>query len=255
MLLAIDIGNTQTIFGLFKGGDIVGTLRIATDINKTADEYQLIIEPFLKKHLKKKKLSGIAISNVVPPLLWTFETLSDALSVRPLIVRPGIKTGMAILYDNPLEVGADRIVNAVAVSDLYRTPAIVVDFGTATTFDVITEKREYAGGVIAPGLSLSAEALFQHAARLPRVELSKPSKIVATNTIESIQAGLFHGYAGLVKGILQDIQAERGEEHFIVATGGLAHIIAPNVPAINTIDPDLTLKGLHILYEKNTKHR
>jgi type III pantothenate kinase len=252
MLLAVDVGNTQTVFGVFEGKTLAASLRVATDLQKTEDEYALILDAFLAQRDRKGKINGVAIANVVPPLAPAFEALARRrFGVEPLVVRAGVKTGVPILYDNPLEVGADRIVNAVAVCRLYRVPAVVVDFGTATTFDVITAGKEYAGGIIAPGLTLSAETLFAHASRLPRVEIAPPSKTVATNTIESIQAGLYHGYVGLVEGVLEKIREERKEDFFVVATGGQASLIAPSVPAIEKVDPDLTLQGLRILYEKN----
>ena len=253
VLLAVDVGNTQMVFGIFEGKTLAASLRVATDLKKTEDEYALLLDAFLAKRGRKGKIQGVAIANVVPPLAPVFEALARRrLGVEPLVVRAGVKTGVPILYDNPLEVGADRIVNAVAVCRLYRAPAIVVDFGTATTFDVITAKKEYAGGIIAPGLTLSAETLFAHASRLPRVKIAPPSKTVATNTIESIQAGLYYGYIGLVEGVLKKIREERKkEDFFIIATGGQASLIAPSVPAIEKVDPDLTLQGLRILYEKN----
>lgn len=253
MLLTIDVGNSDSVFGVFDGKRLAGTLRVSTDIRRTEDEYALALGAFLAaRGWDGGTLAGAAISNVVPPLGPLIESLARRFVKKdPLVVRAGIKTGMPILYDNPHEVGADRIVNAVAVAALYEAPAVVVDFGTATTFDVVTRAGEYAGGVIAPGLALSAEALFARASRLPRVEITPPSKVVATNTVESMQAGLYHGYAALVEGILRRIEEERKETSFVVATGGLARVVAPAVPAIRKVDPNLTLHGLRLLYEKN----
>jgi type III pantothenate kinase len=253
LLLAADVGNTHIVFGVFRGEKLLDRLRVSTLLERTEDEYRALMENFLQRHgWKAGDVTGVVLSNVVPSLTPILENFCrQTFGLSPLMVRPGIKTGISILYDNPQEVGADRIVNAVAVSELYKVPAVVVDFGTATTFDVVSAKKEYLGGVIAPGLALSAEALFRRAARLPRVELARPSKVVATNTVESMQSGLYHGYASLVRGILAEIRRERGEDFFVAATGGLAETLAPALPEIQAVDQELTLKGLRILHERN----
>ncbi len=256
MLLAMDIGNTNTVLGLFDGNEIVQDWRIRTEVNATIDEYGIMIRSlFSASGLAPDKVDNIIISCVVPPVLNVVERFcSKYFSLTPLIVGPGIKTGMPIFYDNPKEVGADRIVNAVAAYEAFRKATIVVDFGTATTFDYISDRGEYLGGVITPGIMISCEALFQKASKLPRVEIfAKPLSIIAKNTIASMNAGIVYGYAGLVEGIINRIRREVSTDLRVVATGGLAPLIAGECPAIEEVDDYLTLKGLKIIFERNQK--
>ena len=220
---------------------------------KTADEYGVLIQQlFASKRIDPSGIDGIIISTVVPPVLPTFITLCrDHFGKTPLVVDPGIKTGMPVLYDNPREVGADRIVNAVAAFKRVKGACIVVDFGTATTFDVISAKGEYIGGAIAPGIVISLEALFKRAAKLPRVEVIEPKQVIGKNTVGSMQSGVFYGYVGLVDGIVRQIQRELGSTPTVIATGGLAELIAPTSETIDDVDQGLTLTGLRLLYERN----
>ncbi|RLB68145.1 MAG: type III pantothenate kinase, partial [Deltaproteobacteria bacterium] len=229
MLLVIDVGNTNTVLGLYQGKELVRSWRLTTDKARTSDEWAMVIhELFSLCELHFPDIDNVIISCVVPPLLNTLETLCDTyFKLQPLVVGPGIKTGMPILYDNPREVGADRIVNAVAAYARKQTSLIVVDFGTATTFDYLSKRGEYMGGAIAPGLSISAEALYERASKLPRVEICCPPQIIAKNTVNSIQAGLFYGYVGLVDGIVGRMKQESRENPCVIATGGLASLVAP----------------------------
>jgi type III pantothenate kinase len=252
----MDIGNTNTVLGLFDGSLVVQDWRIRTEVNATIDEYGILIRSlFSSSGLAPDKVDNIIISCVVPPVLNVVERFCRKyFSLTPLIVGPGIKTGMPIFYDNPKEVGADRIVNAVAAYEAFRKATIVVDFGTATTFDYISERGEYLGGVITPGIMISCEALFQKASKLPRVEIfAKPLSIIAKNTIASMNAGIVYGYAGLVEGIINRIRREVNTELRVVATGGLAPLIAGECPAIEEVDDYLTLKGLKIIFERNQR--
>lgn len=253
MLLAIDVGNTQTVFGIFKGKDLKCFFRISTDKDKTADECTVMIADLLSlKDLTLKDIIAIIISSVVPTSTSSFSKMArDNLKITPLIVGPGIKTGVPILYDNPHEVGADRIANAVAGYSIYGGPAIVVDFGTATTFDVISQKGEYLGGVITPGIEISADALFNTAAKLAKVDIIKPPSVIGKNTAESLQSGIFWGYAGQVDGLVTRLKEELKEKTVVIATGGLAELLVPECKTIDKLDPLLTLKGLQIIYEKN----
>lgn len=253
MLLVIDIGNTNTVLGVFEGEQLRAHFRINTHPPRTADEYGILMLSLLREAgLDPGRIEGIAMASVVPSLTPVFEALAmDRFGRGALNIEPGIKTGMPILYENPHEVGADRIVNGVAAFARYGGPAIIIDFGTATTFDAITARGEYLGGVIAPGLAISANALFDHAARLPRVDIKKPARIVGRNTVASMQSGLFYGYAGLVEGILRRIKAEIGEPCFVVATGGLASSFQEEFPFVDVFDPHLTLQGLRLIYDKN----
>ena len=253
MLLVVDVGNTNTVLGLFDGAELVHDWRIRTVVDHTVDEYGMLIYNLYKtSRISSRKIRDIIISCVVPPMLNILEPLCGKyFSLKPLIVGPGVKTGMPIFYDNPKEVGADRIVNAVAGYEKYKQDLIIVDFGTATTFDYVSARGEYMGGCIAPGIMISSEALFERAAKLPRVELSKPRSIVAKDTVSSMQAGIMYGYAGLVDGICERMKAEVKSNPLVVATGGLAKIVAPETRNINVVDDMLTLEGLRIIYLRN----
>ena len=258
MLLVIDVGNTNTVLGLYDGDQLIHDWRIRTEIDHTIDEYgMLIFNLYQSSRIKTEKIkavSAIIISCVVPPMLNILEPLCvKYFNVKPLIVGPGIKTGMPIFYDNPKEVGADRIVNAVAAYNKYKQAAIIIDFGTATTFDYISPKGEYMGGCIAPGIMISSEALFERAAKLPRVELSKPKSVVTKDTVSAIQAGIIFGYAGLIDGIVERMKAEIKTKPLVIATGGLARLVAAETKCIDKIEDMLTLEGLRIIYNLNSK--
>ncbi len=261
MLLTLDVGNSNTVMGLFADpgsetpGQVIADWRITTPSRQTADEIGVLLQAlFTMRGLKTSDVTGVAISSVVPPLDPTLRGICETIfGVRPLFVEPGVKTGVPVLTDNPNEAGADRIVNCVAAYELVGGPAIVVDLGTATTFDVVSRKGEFLGGAIAPGLGISAEALFSRAARLTRVEVKKPPKIIGTNTTDNIQIGLYYGYIGLVDGILERMLAELGPETKTVATGGLASLIAPDCKYVQRVEPMLTLNGLRLIWERNRK--
>jgi type III pantothenate kinase len=253
MLLVIDVGNTNTVLGLYRDTLLVRNWRITTEQSRTVDEYAILIhELFQLSDIHFPDIGDVIISCVVPPLLGTLEGLcAEYFKRKPYIVGPGIKTGMPILYENPREVGADRIVNAVAAYEKYHRSLIIVDFGTATTFDYLTGRGEYQGGAIAPGLGISSEALFERASKLPRVEFSCPPQVIAKNTVNSIQSGIFYGYVGLVDGIVARMKQESREDPLVVATGGLARQIAPVSQTIDEVDTQLTLEGLRIIYNRN----
>lgn len=253
MLLAIDIGNTNIVLGLFRERELVHHWRVGTRRDETSDEYGILLKNLFEVvGVPRSVVSGMIIASVVPPLQPVFEELArDYFQVAPVVVGPGIRTGMPVLYDNPREVGADRIVNAVAAYETYGGPAIVVDFGTATTFDAVSAKGEYLGGVIAPGIGISAEALFERAAKLPRVEIVRPKGIIAKNTVGSMQVGLFYGYIGLVDGIVRRMIKEMERDPAVIGTGGLAHLILAESETVQQIDPLLSLKGLQILFDRN----
>ncbi|WP_134685221.1 type III pantothenate kinase [Brevibacillus migulae] len=253
MLLVIDIGNSNIVFGLYKGDDLAHHWRVATDRNKTEDEYgMLLYSLFSSVGLSFSRIAGVIISSVVPPLNLPLERMClKYFQKKPLVIGPGIKTGLNIKADFPREIGADRIVNAVAAIHYYGTPAIVVDFGTATTISYIDEKGQYWGGAIAPGINVSAEALVSRAAKLPRIELAKPSSVIGRNTIASMQAGIFYGYIGMVDGIVNRMMQEQQVKAKVVATGGLSSLIANETESIDVVDPELTLKGLKLIYERN----
>lgn len=252
-LLAVDVGNTNTVLGVFRQGVLAAHWRIQTVAERTSDEYAVVLKTlFDLEGFPWQSIDAAIISSVVPPTLFGMQQFFKRFCGGPaLVVGPGIKTGMPILYENPREVGADRIVNAVAAYEEIQGGCIVVDFGTATTWDVVNPKGEYLGGVIAPGIQISAEALYGHAAKLPRVELARPGKIVARNTIASIQAGLVYGYAGMVDAVVERIRAETGFPVRCLATGGLASLIATETTTIDATDDLLTLKGLQILFARN----
>lgn len=256
MLLVIDVGNTNIVFGIYEDDKLLYNWRIATDKNKTSDEYGLLFEQIFKYHgLCTRDIVDVIISSVVPTLMHTLSAMSiKYFEKEPLIVGPGIKTGMNIKYDNPKELGADRIVNAVAAYEKYGGPLIIVDFGTAITFCVISKDGDYLGGAIAPGIRISSEALFSKTAKLPKVELIKPKTVIAKNTVNSIQSGLVNGYIGLVDNIIEKMIEElkdEGRVKAVVGTGGFASLIGSESKFINKVDKMLTLEGLRIIYKKN----
>lgn len=254
MLLVIDVGNTSTSFGVFDGSRLMHHVRCESSRGRTADEYAVLVRAMLQLNgVDPDGIDAAILASVVPPLTDTMTMfVRRAFRRDAIVVGPGIRTGMAILYENPREVGADRIVNAVAAYEWARDAVIVVDFGTATTFDCVTPKGDYLGGVICPGVQISADALFARAARLSRVELAVPAKVVGRNPVSSMQSGIVYGYAGLVDGLCQRLKRELGYPCRVVATGGLSTLIAPHTESIEHVDGDLTLTGLRLLYERNT---
>lgn len=253
MILVIDVGNTNIVLGVYRGKELLHHWRLSTNRGATADEYGISISQlFQLAGITMTEISGVIISSVVPPLMRTLEQLSAKYARKvPLVVGPGVKTGLNIRYENPREVGADRIVNAVAAIEKYGAPLIVVDFGTATTFDYIDEGANYLGGAIVPGIGISTEALYQRAAKLPRIELVKPKSVIGRNPVTSMQAGIIFGYAGQVDGIVNRIKAEFGVSPKVIATGGLAELIAAESETVHEVDPLLTLEGLRLIYERN----
>lgn len=253
MILVVDVGNTNIVLGLYEGKQLLHHWRMSTNRQTTADEYGMMMyNLFQHAQLSMEQVEGVIISSVVPPLMFVLENLClKYIKKAPLVVGPGLKTGLNIRYENPREVGADRIVNAVAAIELYGSPCIVVDFGTATTFDYIDENGQYIGGAVAPGIGISTEALYQRAAKLPRIELVKPKSVVGRNTVASMQAGIIYGFAGQVDGIVDRIKEEFNVEPKVVATGGLAEMISSESRTIDLVNPLLTLQGLQIIYERN----
>ncbi len=258
MLIAVDVGNTHTVIGIYEGEQLTHHWRIATNHERTTDEHGALLSTlFAGEGLEvPPKPDGVAIACVVPPLNQVMEQLTRRyFKCEPLMVGPGIRTGMPLLYENPKEIGADRIVNAIAAYDRYRCACIVVDFGTATTFDYITGRGEYVGGAIVPGLGISLDALIAHAAKLHRVELVRPREVVGRTTVTAIQSGLIYGYTSLVDGLVNRIRKERGEKVRVIATGGLAELIAPESETLEDVDEFLTLKGLRLIFDRNRGYR
>src|ERR1700681_936458 len=271
MLLVIDVGNTNTVLGVFErvahraGEDVttdparyerlVANWRVGSHLNRTVDEYGVLFRNlFAMDNLEANEIRGIVISSVVPPLDSTLAQVCERyFNTKPLFIEPGIKTGMPVHYDNPAEVGADRIVNSVAAFEKYGGPCIIVDFGTATTFDCVSARGEYQGGVISPGIGISADALFEKTARLPRVAIRKPGRVIGSTTVGSLQSGLYYGYLGLVDGILERLLEEMGQKSTVVATGGLAALIGKGSKYIKHVDDLLTLDGLRLIWERNTE--
>jgi len=253
MLLAIDIGNTATTLGVFDGEELRATWHLATAIHRMVDEYAaLLLDLLPHRGLDTSDIKEVALCSVVPPLTATFiEVFQRYFHISPLVVEAGVKTGVRIRMDNPREVGADRIVNAVAAHHLYRGAVIIIDLGTATTFDIVSKEGDYLGGAIAPGIATAAEALFEQTAMLPRVELTRSKHVIGTNTIAAMQSGIIFGYVGLIEGMVARIQHELGEKAMVVATGGYAELIARETSVIDVVNPDLILIGLRLIYQMN----
>lgn len=256
MIFVFDVGNTNTVLGVYDGEELTHHWRIETNRNKTNDEYGMLIKSLFDfANLALSDISGIIISSVVPPIMFALEKMCIRyFNLKPLVVGPGIKTGLDIKYDNPKEVGADRIVNAVAAIHKYGSPLIIVDFGTATTYCYITEDKQYLGGAIAPGIGISTEALYTRAAKLPRIEIVRPEGVVGRNTVSAMQSGILYGYVGQVEGIVNRMKNESKQTPTVIATGGLASLIDQESSVIDIVDPFLTLKGLQLIYKRNMEN-
>lgn len=253
LIFVLDVGNTNIVLGVFEQDQLVHHWRMETNRHKSEDEYAMHVKAlFEHSNLTFSDIHGIIISSVVPPIMASLERMCEKyFHLEPLIVGPGMKTGLNIKYDNPREVGADRIVNAVAAIESYGSPLIIVDFGTATTYCYINKHKQYLGGAIAPGISISTEALYSKAAKLPRIEIIRPNGVIGKNTVSSMQAGILYGYVGQVEGIVQRMKEHGKEEPRVIATGGLAELIAKESTTIDIVDPFLTLKGLQLIYKRN----
>lgn len=253
MLLTIDIGNTNVTWGVFDGENLRATCRVATVHDRMPDEYGILLVQLLEhRQIRPADVSGVAIASVVPTLTHIFRQVSrDYIGPEPLIVDAGVRTGVRIRYENPRDVGADRVVDCAAVQARYGGPACVVDFGTATTFDAISREGDYLGGAIAPGIEIAAEALFSRASKLYRVEIAPPARVIGTNTVTALQSGIFLGYVALVEGLVARFRSELGDDMKVIATGGLAETVARETPSIQHVDPWLTLEGLRIVYNLN----
>ncbi|WLD93481.1 type III pantothenate kinase [Alkalihalobacillus sp. AL-G] len=255
MILVIDVGNTNIVLGVYDGDELKYHWRIGTSRKKSEDEYGMFITNLLSHvGLEIGDIKGIIISSVVPPIMFPLEKMCEKyFGIQPMVIGPGIKTGLNIKTENPREVGADRIVNAVAAIHEYGSPLIIVDFGTATTYCYIDEQRNYLGGAISPGIGISTEALYTHAAKLPRIEITSPDTVIGKNTVSAMQAGIFYGYVGQVEGIVQRMKTKVNVNPKVIATGGLAKLIGKESPHIDVVDPFLTLKGLQLIYRKNSE--
>ena len=253
MLLAIDIGNTNIKIGVFDGDELKATWNVATGIHSTTDEYGGVLLNLMEREkVSPSEITGVALCSVVPPLLPAFvELCTKYLHSEALVVETGVKTGMRIRLDNPREVGSDRVVDAVAAQHLYGKPLIIVDLGTATTFSVVSQEGDYLGGAIAPGIVIATEALYTRTAALPRIRLNRPEQAIGRNTIAAMQSGVVFGHVGLIEGMILRIEQELGSKAKVIATGGQAYFLAQEIPAIEIVDPDLTLIGLRLIYEMN----
>jgi type III pantothenate kinase len=253
VIFVFDVGNTNTVLGVYKNDELTHHWRIETHRNRTEDEYGMVIKSlFDYDNLSFSEIDGIIISSVVPPIMDALERMCIRyFDIKPLVVGPGVKTGLDIKYDNPKEVGADRIVNAVAAIHEYGYPSIIVDFGTATTYCYVNEEKQYLGGAIAPGIGISTEALYTRASKLPRIEIVRPEGVVGKNTISAMQSGILYGYVGQVEGIVNRMKKESKKAPIVIATGGLAGLISEESSVIDIVDPFLTLKGLQLIYKRN----
>jgi type III pantothenate kinase len=253
MLLAVDVGNTQTVFGVFRDGQLAERWRVATEADRTADEIGALVDRLLElRDLDYERIAGVCLASTVPVLVREYEQFAARYVEAPiLVVGPGIRTGITILYDNPHEVGPDRIVNAVAARERYGSPCIVVDFGTSTNFDAVSRDGEYVGGVLAPGIEISMDALFARAARLVKVDFAAPASVIGKTTVAGLQSGLVYGFAGQVDGIVARMRAELGDDARVIATGGLADLVAPHASSVELVDHDLTLDGLRLVWGLN----
>ncbi|WP_421382577.1 type III pantothenate kinase [Bacillus salacetis] len=254
MIFVLDVGNTNIVLGVYEGEELKYHWRMETNRHKTEDEYGMIVKNLFEHvQLSLSDIEGIIISSVVPPIMFSLERMCEKyFNITPLVVGPGIKTGLNIKYENPREVGADRIVNAVAGIKEYGGPLIIVDFGTATTYCYINEEKQYMGGAIAPGIGISTEALYSKAAKLPRIEIGRPDHIIGKNTVSAMQSGILYGYVGQVEGIVKRMKATGDSDPLVIATGGLAQLISKESDIIDVVDPFLTLKGLKLIYERNS---